>query len=345
MIFNTRISRVTSLVALAVFTFSFSAIGVAQDDTVASAKTPVNQVNLESIFSGKSDPQSIDDLRAFQNHVRDLAERVKKATVNIQVGMAQGSGVIVSRDGLVLTAAHVIGKPGLPAVVKMPDGTEYKAKTKGLVHGIDSGMLKITDNGKWDYLDIGQSAPIEKGQWVMAIGHPGGWDEDGRGLVVRLGRVLAATSRVLRTDCTLVGGDSGGPLVDMSGNVIGIHSRIGGNLSQNMHVPIDVFSDGWEDLESDVEKGGSRRRGEPYLGFTLGAEDTMAIADVKKDGPADKAGIKAGDVVVELGGVKVTNRMQLQAAFFRLSVDQEVDIVVKRDGKELKLKIKVGKRN
>jgi Trypsin-like peptidase domain len=98
------------------------------------------------------------------------------------------------------------------------------------------------------FLDMGKSGELAKGQWVIGIGHPGGFRPN-RTPVVRVGRILHTDSFVLRTDCTLVGGDSGGPLFDMQGRVIGIHSRIGGfAITENMHVPVDTFRATWDKL-------------------------------------------------------------------------------------------------
>ena len=116
-------------------------------------------------------------------------------------------------------------------------------------------MVKIGVEGKYPALEMGNSADLKVGQWVIAIGHPGGFREN-RTPVVRVGRILFVSSFVIRTDCTLVGGDSGGPLFDMQGRVIGIHSRIGGlAISENMHVPVDTFREEWARLAAGESYG------------------------------------------------------------------------------------------
>ena len=173
-------------------------------------------------------PSNLDQLRAMEAHVARLTEDVSPATVNIRVGQGQGSGVVISSDGYILTAAHVIGTPGQTAIVTFPDGKRVEAETLGTNPGqIDSGILKIKEKegSDWPYVDMGQSSTLKSGQWLVAIGHPGGYDSK-RGLVIRVGRLIFSGDTKLRTDCTLVGGDSGGPLFDMDGYVVGIHSRI-----------------------------------------------------------------------------------------------------------------------
>ena len=172
----------------------------------------------EFLFDGGV-PESLDQLRDMETRFQKLTEQLMPATVNIQMGASQGSGVVVTEDGYILTAAHVIGKPNQRARIVFPDGRKFQAKTLGVNSGrIDSGMLKIINpkNKSFPYVQLGISETLKLGQWVMAIGHPGGIDES-RGLVTRVGRIVSARENVIRTDCTLVGGDSGGPLFDMNG--------------------------------------------------------------------------------------------------------------------------------
>ncbi len=192
-------------------------------------------------------PKSLDDLRALEDRVRAVVAKVSAATVGVRVGSNSGSGVIVSEDGLVLTAGHVVGKPGQEVVFMFADGKTAKGKTLGLYGNADAGMMRITDEGKWPYLPRGQSHELRVGSWCLALGHPLGYVKD-RPPVVRLGRVLRLSDNVIQTDCALVGGDSGGPLFDLEGRIVGIHSRIGMAMDINIHVPINVFADNWERL-------------------------------------------------------------------------------------------------
>jgi serine protease Do len=195
----------------------------------------------------KLTPENVDDLRALEKRVREVVAKVQPATVGLSIGFAQGSGVII-KGGYVLTAGHVSGKPGRAAVISLPDGRKLKGKTLGHNAGIDSGLIKIEDAGQFPTAEMGKSADLKKGQWVVSIGHPGGYRPN-RAPVVRLGRVLAAAAGVINTDCALVGGDSGGPLFDLDGKVIGIHSRIGAfTMRENYHVPVDTYTATWERL-------------------------------------------------------------------------------------------------
>jgi hypothetical protein len=202
-------------------------------------------------------PASVEELREIEKHVQKVLQKVMPSVVGLVVGPGQGSGVIVTEDGIILTAGHVSGTPDKSAKVILTTGTPYlDGKTLGKNGGIDSGMIKITKQAKYPCAEMGHSADLKVGQWVIAIGHPGGFRKN-RTPVVRVGRILVANQYVIRTDCTLVGGDSGGPLFDMQGRVVGIHSRIGGKeISENMHVPIDTYRQYWTKLASGDSFGG-----------------------------------------------------------------------------------------
>ncbi len=310
------------------------------------------------LFSGRV-PESVDELKFMESHFAQLAESVFPATVNIQMGQSQGSGVVVSPDGYILTAAHVIGdNPGRTALITfMVDGEEKRifAETLGVQPGsVDSGMLKIKEGsarynsrarkldkevrfeGEYPYVDIGISNDLKMGQWVLAVGHPGGIDKK-RGLVVRVGRIIDNRKTSLRTDCTLVGGDSGGPLFDMNGDVIGIHSRIGQTLADNLHVPADIYSEKWDLMTAGVI---INRRG--TLGFSV-VDQTNEIKKVEPKGPADKAGMKVGDIVIKAGRTKISDKQELAEAM-DVWPNKIIKLVVQRGDKEKQLKLKVAKK-
>lgn len=315
---------------------------IANDDEIK-----VDNERLQSIFSGDA-PKNRAELAAMQKHFQQLVQEVSSAVVGIQVGNSQGSGVIIDAEGHVLTAGHVVGEPNQEATFIFPDGKRVTGKTLGANNSIDSGMMQITEEGDWPYVEMGNSAKINTGQWVMAIGHPGGYME-GRTPVIRVGRVLTESSSAIQTDCVLVGGDSGGPLFDMSGQVIGINSRIGNDLSFNIHVPIDTYSDTWHRLVK-AEKWGSQGQmvrdagsGRPYIGVSRDADSGEAkISDVTEGGPADKAGIKAGDTIVEFNNRRIVSFDSLVAAVLATQPGDEVKVVVKRNEETVNLMLTIG---
>lgn len=304
-------------------------------DQVAVA-TEDAKLDDDFLFSGKA-PADITQLKFLEKRSAELMTELLPAIVNVQVGAAQGSGVVVSRDGYVLTAAHVIGRQNLNARIKFPDGREVNAKTLGLNRGVDSGMLKITDAGNYPYVEIGESTAMKNGQWVLAIGHPGGWDEK-RGLVLRVGRLLYKNPTVLRTDCVLVGGDSGGPLFDFEGKVIGIHSRIGNALWDNFHVPIDTFSEDWDQLVASKIVGASTKA---YIGLSLSG-DTNQVSEVAPGSPAEQAGVQKDDRIIRLDGKPVKDKASMGEIFRELKIGQKVDLVIQRGELEITMQMEVG---
>lgn len=192
-------------------------------------------------------PKDRQDLLDLEERVTRLIPKILPSTVAIRVGTSQGTGVIVSKDGYVLTAGHVAEKPGSAATFTLHDGRTCEGKSLGAHQGVDAGLMKITDPGEFPALEMGVSEDLAPGSWCVALGHSQGYQE-GRPPVARLGRILFARHSVLQTDCPLVGGDSGGPLVDLEGRVIGINSRISGLGSMNFHVAVDVYRENWDRL-------------------------------------------------------------------------------------------------
>ncbi len=191
--------------------------------------------------------ESLDDARRLESRISELVPKLIPAVVCVRVGGSQGSGVIVTDDGYVLTAGHVIVQPNQRAEFIFWDGKRAFGTTLGRNEELDAGLLKLEGDGPWPAVTMGPSASLSEGDWVLALGHPLGFTA-GRPPVLRVGRVLRADPSLIRTDCPLVAGDSGGPLFDLEGRVVGIHSRISTATTTNFHVPVQIFRDGWDRL-------------------------------------------------------------------------------------------------
>jgi serine protease Do len=295
----------------------------------------------------KAVPESVEDLRAVQTEVRKVLARVLPCTVAVQVGRGQGSGVIISEDGYVLTAGHVVGEKDREAAIVLPDGTRLRGITLGANRAIDSGLIKITDKGKWPFIEMGSSKDVKRGEWCITIGHPGGF-KAGRSPVVRVGRVLDQSDTFIRTSCALVGGDSGGPLFDLNGKVIGIHSRIGHLITANIHVPIDTYRESWERLaRGDTWGGRIGGKGEEpaWLGveFDVSAPECRLL-HISPGSPAEKAGLQQNDVVIRFGKRKIETSDDLINQVARRSPGDEVTLEVQRGEQSLSLRVVLGKR-
>jgi serine protease Do len=298
-------------------------------------------------------PENVDDLKAIEKHVQEVLAKVLRCTVCVRAG-GSGSGVIVSPDGIVLTAGHVSGQPGRDITILTPDGKTHKGKTLGGNGTIDSGLVKFNDKGPWPFVEMGRMADVKKGDWCLVTGHPGGFKQ-GRSPPVRVGRILeindTVAAKYIRTDCTLVGGDSGGPVFDMQGRVIGIHSRIGGSITANMHVPIDTYRETWPRLVKGERWGKGIGKTpptpppQPDLGFQLAPDDkACTVSEVVKDSPADKAGLKPGDMITKLDGKEATTAAALREQLGAKKPGDTVTFEVRRGSEMVTLRIVAGRK-
>jgi len=320
-------------------------------------------------------PDSAEELKAIQGLVKTLQKKAQPATVALLLGndeerrsgVSCGSGVIVSEDGLVLTAAHVIMRPNEQVVFKLANGASVNGVTLGLNPGTDGGMARITDkapsgypgakDGKWPFVETAPSKDLKKGQWIVSLGHPGGPKPD-RPPPVRVGRYISydkagfgQRNDLLNTDATLVGGDSGGPLFTLDGKCVGIHSEIGDNLDINRHVPMEKFKTDWDSmLRGNVVFRDERERERATkvamnVMFDDTVNDAVKIEEVTADGVADKAGSKAGDVIKTVNGKPVNSPDEIRAMLPSFKPGDKLKLDVQRDDEKLTLTVRLTARS
>ncbi|HOK40746.1 MAG TPA: DegQ family serine endoprotease [bacterium] len=265
---------------------------------------------------------------------------------------ALGSGVIVSPDGYILTNNHVI-KDADEIKVKLSNNSEYKAKVIGTDPRTEIAVIKI-EGKNLPYAKLGDSSKLEIGEWVIAIGNPFGLSYTvTAGIISATGRSnigVADYEDFIQTDAPINRGNSGGPMINLNGDVVGINTAIfsqtGGNLGIGFAVPINMAKKIMIDL---IEKGKVVRG---YLGvmiqdidktiakqFKLPDVNGVLISQVTPNSPADKAGLKRGDVIIEFDGVKITNTSQLRNLVANSKINTNVNIKIIRDGKEKSLSI------
>jgi serine protease Do len=308
----------------------------AQANTASAKSAPLELPADTAAVLKKKYPESVADLRAIQDQVQAVTAIGRAATVGIDIGGAAGSGVVVSADGLVLTAGHVVTEPNLPVTFLFADGRRAWGVTLGLNRVLDSGMMRITDPGPWPFVPLAKAGELANGEWVITLGQPNGFDSD-RAPPVRLGRVLSYDDEVINTDCTLVGGDSGGPLLNLRGELVGIHSRIGRGITSNYHVPVAAYHNDWSRLlashawgqDIGVEDEAYAR---PLLGIAGHDEEVGCVVTQVFPGlPADEAGIRVGDVLLAINETEITTFRALA-----------MDIAGRAAGEKLKLKVRRG---
>ncbi len=271
-----------------------------------------------------------------------------------------GSGVIVSEEGHILTNYHVVGEADEIAV-ETDDERKFEAEIVGVDSLSDVAVIKITE--QVDDLPVaylGDSDDIRPGDWVMAIGNPFNLSSTvTTGIVSALGRRSGGQisyQDFIQTDAAINPGNSGGALVNIEGEVVGIntmiYTRSGGYMGIGFAIPINMARRIMEDLiyEGKVSRG--------WLGVTiqdvdqataeaLGLEDRtgVLIPEVFEGQPADKAGIKRGDVIVSIDGKEVRDANELRNRVAVIRPGESVPVKVVRNGKAVSLKVKIGKRD
>jgi serine protease Do len=296
-----------------------------------------NPKDLPVAFN-KPAPSTLDDLRIIQDRVSALVSQVSPAVVAVELtnedGTASGSGVVISSDGLVLTAGHVGEWTSHPVIFTFPDGRTAKGKTLGVNDDADTGLMRITDPGPWPHVNVGDLKNARLGDWTLALGHPGGFDAK-RSLVVRLGRIIRLMPGVLQTDCTIFPGDSGGPLFDMYGRVIGIHTAISTSATDNFHVAITEFFDTWDELTGPPDHPPA------YCGLSV-VDDTdgCRLSKIEKNGPAAKK-LREGDLLLAVDGRRIGASAVFERWLGESRPGDTLQLEVKRGNKILIVPIKL----
>ena len=274
-----------------------------------------------------------------------------------------GSGFIISADGYVVTNNHVISPQGKCEVeeitVTTVDGTEYPAKLVGNDSASDLAVLKISAPKALPFVKFGDSSQARVGDWVIAIGNPfalGGTVTSGIvSAVYRNTGSGGAYDRYIQTDASINRGNSGGPLFDMQGNVIGINNAIfspsGGSVGIGFAIPAEIAAPIVEKLKSgkEIERGYLGVQIQPVAGdladsLNLPQNRGEFVQSVEPGQPADKAGIKPGDVVTKVNGKDVTNDQTLSYLVANIAPGTRVPVELYREGQRRTVTLTVGKR-
>ena len=266
---------------------------------------------------------------------------------------ALGSGFIISKDGYILTNDHVVDSAD-EVTVKLSDGRTFDAVIKGQDEKLDLALLKIETGEDLPVAELGDSDKLQVGQWVMAIGNPFGLEQTvTAGIVSAKGRVIGAGpyDDFIQTDASINPGNSGGPLFDTEGKVVGINTAIiAGGQGIGFATPVNAA----KEIINQLKETGHVTRG--WLGVTVQPmTDELAqsfqlketkgalVADVVSGSPADKAGVKRGDIIVTYEGNEVNETKDLPRLVAATPIDKKIDLGILRNGASKILKVKIAK--
>jgi serine protease Do len=342
-------------------TYSYAGAAPSNSAPVVAAATPVTT-------------EALNHAAQLSDAFADVAERVSPSVVTIKVEAKQelpemfrffgggegprgtvkgaGSGVVFRPDGAILTNNHVIEHATRIDVV-LKDGRSFRAKVAGTDPAVDLAVLKI-DAKALPAATFADSTKARVGEWVLAIGAPFGLDYSlTAGVLSAKGRAINANriEDYLQTDASINPGNSGGPLVNLQGHVLGINTVIIGGSGIGFAIPSSIARDVGEQL---LDKGKVSRA---YIGVTfqeltqelaqsLGKADTHGalVASVSPQSPAERAGVRPGDVVEKVDQTPIVEHRDLQRAVLLRPVGSEVTLSVRRDGKLQAIKMKTAER-
>jgi serine protease Do len=283
----------------------------------------------------------------FQRFFRDMPQAPEGHRTQ-----GAGSGVIISKDGYILTNNHVV-EGAKEVTVTFANQQEYKAKVVGRDPKTDLAVLKVEGKGSFPAVAMGDSDQLKVGDWVVAIGNPFGLNNTvTSGIVSAKGRVIGAGpyDDFIQTDASINPGNSGGPLINMQGELVGINTAIIANgKGIGFAIPVNTA----KPLVPQLISTGTVARG--YLGVTIQSitpelakamklpdRKGALVADVVSGGPAEKGGIKRGDVIIAYNGKTVEDSHHLPALVAATPVHQAATVTILRQGREEKVSLQVG---
>ncbi|MDX9752956.1 MAG: DegQ family serine endoprotease [bacterium] len=271
----------------------------------------------------------------------------------------EGSGFIISKEGYILTNNHVVGNAD-KVFVSLADQREYEAKVIGADPESDVALIKIDSKDELPFLPLGSSSDAKVGQFVIAIGNPFRLSHSvTTGIISAKGRSnigITDYDDLIQTDAAINPGNSGGPLINLQGEVIGINtaifSRSGGYMGIGFAIPIDMA----KKIMDQLKETGTVTRG--FIGIfiqditpqmakslELSNPDGILVSDVEKDSPAEKAGLKPGDIITHLNGQEVNRSAAFRNEVALMAPETVIKLTIVRDRKEQAIDLKLGKKD
>ena len=294
-------------------------------------------------------PSEEEALDAYSQAVIGVAERLSPSVANVRLRRGGGSAVVITPDGFMLTSAHVIARTrgGRASFV---DGRELEFEVVGADPLSDLAVLRAAEGHQLHPAELGDAERLRVGQLVVAIGNPHGFTGSvtagvvsalGRSLPTRSGANVRVVDNVIQTDAALNPGNSGGALADGRGRVVGINTAVAG-VGLGLAVPINAATR--RILGALMTEGRFRRAylgigGQQRLARKLGRTAGVEIVQVVEGGPADRAGLRPEDLIVELDGTPIEGMDELQRVVVSELIGRAVRAKVVREGRERELEL------
>ena len=327
---------------------------------VVSVQVKSDKKNEEQAFSGFFGGPGIDQLpddHPLKRFFKDFNEHQRPQNRRGQRGkprpIAQGSGFFISEDGYIVTNNHVVSD-GTTYSVVLDDGTELDAKLVGTDPRTDLAVLKVNDKRKFVYVDFADDSKVRVGDWVVAVGNPFGLGGTvTAGIVSARGRDIGAGvyDDFIQIDAAVNRGNSGGPTFNLNGQVVGINTAIFSPSGGNVGIAFAIPSSTAKQVVDQLIKKGSVERG--WIGVqiqpvTKEIADSIGLKEAKGamvadplDGPAAKAGVKAGDAIISVNGDEVADARDLARHIANITPGETATLGIWRDGKQTDIKVKI----
>ncbi len=287
-----------------------------------------------------------------QDPWREFFERFFEGVPEQRTRHSLGSGIIYDKEGYIITNNHVVERAS-EIKVKLHDGSEYDAKVIGTDPKTDLALIKIEADKPLPTLTLGDSDALQVGEWVVAIGNPFGLEHTVTvGVVSAKGRVIGTGpyDDFIQTDASINPGNSGGPLLNTSGEVVGVNTAI---VAAGQGIGFATPSNITRRVIEDLRTKGSVVRGwlgvviqrmSPDLAKSFGLEENTGalVAEIVEDSPAQKAGIKRGDVIIKFNGTEIKTMDVLPRRVAATRPGKKATVTILRDGKKKSLKVTIG---
>ena len=307
------------------------------------APAPASAANQNAPSSAAVSPKQQGDVAA-------IYKAASPAVVSIRTDSGSGTGFVVDTDGTIVTNAHVVGQSDR-VQVQFSDDRTVTGEVRGVDTSSDLAIVHVSGAGSLTALELADSTTVKTGQLAVAIGSPFGLPQTATaGIVSGTGRHIEAPDgfqidSVIQTDAPINPGNSGGPLLDAAGQVIGVNSQIatGGSGNGNVGIGFAVPANTVRDVIPRLERGETIRRA--YLGVSTAEANGGAVVRTATDGgPAARAGVRTGDVIVAVGGDRIQTPDDVAAAIQDRRPGETVKVQVRRGGDLQTLDVKLAAR-